>query len=326
MTVPLRIDSISPPPDWEDRAPGPRLSPELATALEDLDAGEQDLLAWLVQRAKRGPDGERAQISDVWLVHQFLKMDAERDDLTVLQNINAYTAPPVLKEHLDRDRIDLPTDFLPLPFPLDEVLAKRATRRDFSKGPLSLQELATLLHRSYGIRTRSFAYNVKGFPTRFVPSTGGLQSVEVYLAVNAVEGLEKGIYHYEPGRHCLEVLDRGNFRRKVVRSCLFQDWIDAASVVLFLTCDMSKVYWKYGRRGYRFVHVDAGIVGQTLHLVATSLRLRSCMVAGYIDESVHQLLRIDGRTEFVAFLFAVGRKPWEPGPSHDAPAEPDRPE
>jgi SagB-type dehydrogenase family enzyme len=321
MTVPLAIDTAS-SPLWEDEASGPRLSPELAAALEDLDADEQELLAWLVQRVKRGPDGERAPISDVWLVHQFLKTDPDRDDMSVLQNINAYTAPPVLKEYPDCDHIDLPADLLPLPFPLEEVLAKRATRRDFSKGPLSLQELATLLHRSYGIRSRSLAYNVKGFPSRFVPSTGGLQSVEIYLAVNAVEGLEQGLYHYNAGRHGLEVLDRGNLRRKVVRSCLFQDWIDAASVVLFLTCDMRKVYWKYGRRGYRFVHVDAGIVGQTLHLAATALRLRSCMVAGYIDELVHHLLRIDGRNEFVAFLLAVGRKPWEQGPRQDAPAEP----
>lgn len=325
MTVPLAIDTAS-SPTWEDEPSGPQLSPELAAALEDLDADEQELLAWLVQRVKRGPDGERAPISDVWLVHQFLKTDPDRDDMSVLQNINAYTAPPVLKEYPDCDRIDLPTDLLPLPFPLEEVLAKRATRRDFSKGPLSLQELATLLHRSYGIRARSLAYNVKGFPSRFVPSTGGLQSVEIYLAVNAVEGLEKGLYHYNAGRHGLEVLDRGNLRRKVVRSCLFQDWIDAASVVLFLTCDMRKVYWKYGRRGYRFVHVDAGIVGQTLHLAATALRLRSCMVAGYIDELVHHLLRIDGRNEFVAFLLAVGRKPWEQGPRQDAPAEPGSPE
>lgn len=325
MTVPLTLDPPS-SPSWEETPAGARLSPDLAAALADLDAQEQDLLAWLVRRVKRGPDGERAPISDVWLAHQFLKTDYERDDMTVLQNINAYTAPPVLKEYPDRERIALPTDLLPLPFPLEEVLAKRATRRDFSKGPLSLPELATLLHRSYGIRSRSLAYNVRGFPSRFVPSTGGLQSVEVYLAVHAVEGLEKGIYHYNAGCHALEVLDRGNFRRKVVRSCLFQDWIDAASVVLFLTCDMRKVYWKYGRRGYRFVHVDAGIVSQTLHLVASALRLRSCIVAGYHDEAIHSLLQVDGRDEFVALLLAVGRKPWEPGPIHGLPAEPGGPE
>lgn len=325
MSAPLRIDSPA-YPSREDQTSGPRLSPELEAALADLDVREQDLLAWLVQRVKRGPDGERAPITDVWLAHQFLKTDPERDDMSVLQNINSYTAPPVLKEYPDRERIELPTDLLPLPFPLEEVLAKRATRRDFSKGPLSLRELATLLHRSYGIRARSLAYNVRGFPSRFVPTTGGLQSVEVYMAVNAVEGLEKGLYHYNPGRHCLEILDRGNFRRKVVRSCVYQDWIDAASVVFFLTCDMRKVYWKYGRRGYRFVHVDAGIVSHTLHLVASSLRLRSCIVAGYNDDAVHDLLQVDGRQEFAALLLAVGRKPWEPGPGHDTAAEPERPE
>lgn len=295
-----------------------QVTPELAAALADLDPAEQALLAWVVRRARRDGRGERVPITDYWLVNQFLKMDPERDDATVFQNIAAYTAPPVIKQYPERDRIELPADLLPLDFSLGEVIAKRATRRDFSKGPLSLPELATLLERSYGIRSRALAYNVRAFPARFVPSTGGLQPVEVYVAVNAVEGLEQGLYHWNPAGHCLEVLGRGNFRRKVVQCCIHQDWLDAASVVLVLTCDMSKVYWKYGRRGYRFVHVDLGIVGQTLHLVATALRLRSCMVAGYQDDMVADMLQIDGASEFVGLLLAVGRKPWEQGPGHSA--------
>ncbi len=289
--------------------------PQLLAELADLDEREQALLARLLERAKRDSmTGARRELDELGLVHRFLEVDLEKDDLSVLQNITAYTAPPVIKQYPEAPRFELPRELLPLEHSLGEVLVKRASRRDFSKGPLSQAELASLLYCSYGIRSTALAYNVKGFPSRFVPSTGGLQAVEVYLTVNAVEGLEQRLYHYDTIHHALEQLDRGNFRRKVVQACIRQDWVDAASVVFFLTCDMRKLFWKYGRRGYRFVHVDVGILAQTLHLVANALRLRSCMVAGYSDQAVHQLLEIDGRQEFVGLLLTVGRKPWEAGP------------
>jgi SagB-type dehydrogenase family enzyme len=296
----------------EAAAPAP-LSPGLLAACEDLDAAEQALVARVVRRA-RGTPGRRLPVTELGLVHEFLKIDMEHDDFTVFQNITTYKAPPMLKEYPDAETVALPAEPLSLDFSLKEVLAGRASRRDYSGGALSLPELGTLLHSAWGIRSRVMAYNTRDFPTRFAPSTGGLQPVEIYAAVNAVEGLEKGLYHYHPGKNALELLERGNFRRKVVRCCLYLEWLDAASVVLFLTCDMGKVTWKYGRRGYRFAHVDLGIVGENLHLVATALRLRSCMIAGYIDDAVHHLLRIDGREEFIGLLLAVGRKPWESGP------------
>lgn len=298
------------------------ISAELAAQLADLDEAEQELIAWVVRRAKRNADGDRMPITDITLVHQFLKIDPEVDDPNVFQNIAAFTAPPVIKEYPDCERIELPTDLLPIEFPLGEVIAKRASRRDFSKGPISLRELSSILTYSYGVRGRALAYNVKGFPSRFLPTTGGLQPMEIYFAANAVTGLEQGLYHYNPNHGCIEVLERGNFRRKIVQSTLYQDWVDAASVVFFLVCDMNKLYWKYGRRGYRFVHADLGILGQTMHLVTTALRLRSCLVAGYMDDAIDDMLNIDGRTEFIGLLFAVGRKSWEPLPPEPAAAEP----
>jgi SagB-type dehydrogenase family enzyme len=66
------------------------------------------------------------------------------------------------------------------------------------------------------------------------------------------------------------------------------------------------VEWKYGPRGYRFVHVDAGLACQTLYLVAAALQLRTCAVAAFSDALVNDLLRIDGRREFATLLMPVG--------------------
>lgn len=313
MAVPVTVEKGA-PLDAQKKARGPEIHPELTAVLSDLSPEESALVARLVRKAKTGPEGQRVPLDDVSIVHEFLKVDLENDDFSVLQNITAYTAKPTVKHYPERPQIELPQDLLPIDFSLGEVISKRASRRDFSKGPMSLQELASLLHYSYGVRSRMLAYNVKGFSNRYVPTMGGLQSPEIYFTANAVEGLEQGLYHYNPDRHTVELLDQGNLRRKVVRACIKQDWLDAASIVLFLTSCMDKVYWKYGRRAYRFVHADLGILAQTLHLVSNALRLRSCMVAGYVDDEIHDLLQIDGREEFVGLLLGVGRKSFEPRP------------
>lgn len=304
------------PRSTQASAVGDLLRPELVSELSDLDDEEQALIALMVRRAKTDR-GRRVPLTDVSLVHESLKIDPENDDFSVMENPAKYTAPPVLKEYPGVEKVPLPKDFLPLDFPLKEVITKRASRRDFSKGPVTLKELSTVLYYGWGVRDRMIAYNVRGFPTRFAPSMGGLQSVEVYFTVNAVNGLEQGLYHYSPGDHSLHFLNRGNFRRIVVRSTLFQDWVDAASVVFFLTCDMNKVYWKYGRRAYRFVHVDLGVTAHNLHLVANASRLRTCMMAAFVEDSIHELLEIDGRDEFAGLLMAMGRKPSELDPPPD---------
>jgi len=293
----------------EQRPEMTQLFPELLAELEGLNPAEQALLARVVKRAKYNGD-ERTEITDVSIVNEFLKVDQELDDFSSFQDTNSK-APPVIKEYPHYEQVPLPTDHTPIKFSISEVISKRVSRRDFSGGPLTLAELSTLLHYSYGVRKRTLAYNIKDFPFRMAPSSGGLQTVEVYLTVNAVEGLKKGLYHYNANKNLMEMLDRGNMRRKVIQCCTYQDWLDAASIVLFLTCDLDKLYWKYGRRSYRMAHIDVGIVAENLHLVATGLRLRSCMIAGYVDEAVHNLLQIDGRMEFISLLMGVGRKPWE---------------
>lgn len=106
-------------------------------------------------------------------------------------------------------------------------------------------------------------------------------------------------------------------RFKVVKCCLYQDWLAHAGIVLIFTSVMERVLWKYGPRGYRFVHMDAGIVASHAYLVATALRLRTCAVAAFQDDLANELLDIDGASEFACLVMPVGKRP-EP-PKDDPP-------
>ncbi len=87
---------------------------------------------------------------------------------------------------------------------LGETIQRRGSTRQFGLVPLSAVELATALWSA----TRSVDADV---PT-------GL--VDLYLIVNAVDGVEPGAYHYRPEAHALELLKAGRYRNESAYLCL----------------------------------------------------------------------------------------------------------
>jgi SagB-type dehydrogenase family enzyme len=202
--------------------------------------------------------------------------------------------------------IDLP-DPEPLPpTSLADVIDRRHSSTTFGPDQVPLPTLAALLEGAAGIREHRPGYNTRDFPVRRAPSAGGLAPIDLYLAANAVDGLAQGLYYYRPTTRQLALVDNGNVRGKVADAGVFVDWLYYAPVVFFLAVNMPRVDWKYGVRSYRYVHVDLGVLTQNLYLVATALGLATCAVAAFDDDEANDLLRLDGRDEYVSLLFACG--------------------
>lgn len=185
---------------------------------------------------------------------------------------------------------------------METAIDKRRSERAYTGEPISLEELSSLLHYAAGVTGR-----VGNFPLRAAPSAGALYPIEIYPIVNNITGLEKGIYHYDPRDHSLEVLDLGDYRSKVAKASLEQDFLSQANVVLALTAVFERTQWKYGARGYRYIYLDAGHIAQNIYLEATSLGLGACDVGAFFDDEVNKLLKIDGVEEFAVLLVSVGK-------------------
>lgn len=288
------------------------LVPELQTLLEGLSPEQQTVVCGLLERSidrMRQPVEDDSAgnelLDEISLLHGATKYE----ELAIkYEELLAAKAPDPIKLYPDAPHFPLPRTLLPLDHPLERVLSARASRRDFSGEPMSLRQLATLLHYSYGIRRGTRAYNTGGFPVRFAPTAGGLQSVELYAVVNAVESLPQGLYHFDPLTPGLHLVNEGNMRRKMVLYCFQQDWVHYASAILLITCIKERVDWKYGTRAYRFMQMDAGFVGENVYLVATALGLRTVALAGFSEDALNDLVGIDGRSEFVTLVFPVGCK------------------
>ncbi|MCS7107408.1 MAG: SagB/ThcOx family dehydrogenase [Acidilobaceae archaeon] len=187
---------------------------------------------------------------------------------------------------------------------LFEVILSRRSRRRYAQSPLLATELSALLFYSLGITGRAWW----GGPKRAYPSSGALQPVEGYVSVRSVEGVEAGIYHYNPAEMALEELKKGDHSKEVMKAAIGQEHVGSAAAVIMMTAVYRRTASKYGLRGYRYVHLDAGFAGQNIYLVAEALGLATVAVGGFYDELVCELLDLDCEEEIPVVLFAIGRR------------------
>ncbi len=182
-----------------------------------------------------------------------------------------------------------------------EAIGRRRSRRSFSRGPVGLEVVSSLLY--YGVGVTGWD---DGWPLRSYPSAGGLQPVEAYLVVERVEGLEPGLYHYNARRHSLCLLERGRLLRRLADIALGQEHVAGGAGAVILTVVYSRTASKYGARGYRYAHIDAGAAVENIYLAAEALGLATVAVGAFYDEELCSLLRIDCYTEFPAVIMPFG--------------------
>jgi SagB-type dehydrogenase family enzyme len=114
------------------------------------------------------------------------------------------------------------------------------------------------------------------------------------------------LYHYNIEEHALEVLKLGDFGDELSDAALGQEMIAVAPVVFIWSAIFARSKWKYRQRAFRYVYLDAGIIGQNLALSATGIGLGSCQIGAFFDDEVNQFLGLDGIAESVLYLSVVG--------------------
>jgi len=77
-------------------------------------------------------------------------------------------------------------------------------------------------------------------------------------------------------------------------------------VVVAIAATERRTTQKYGSRGVRYVHMEAGHVAQNILLQATALGLGGTPVGAFDDDAVAKLLRLN-RDEQPLYLLPLGR-------------------
>ncbi len=141
---------------------------------------------------------------------------------------------------------------------------------------------------------------------RAAPSAGACYPIDTYVVVNRVEGLEAGLYRYDVEGRRLGRLRTGDLSAAIAAACLDQEMAAEAAVVFAWVAAPARAKGRYRERAYRYVYLDAGHIGQNLHLAATALGLGCCAIGAFFDDEVNALLGVDGLEATAVYLSVVG--------------------
>jgi SagB-type dehydrogenase family enzyme len=205
------------------------------------------------------------------------------------------------------DVIDLP-DHSELPnyaIDLRAAIDGRRSVRRYADRPLALEELSFLLWCTQGVKETIDTYAT----LRTVPSAGARHAFETYLLVNNVDGLQPGLYRFSSLSHqLLRVSSDATLAEDFVAACLGQTHVKTSAVTFLWAAVPYRMTWRYGERGYRYMHLDAGHVCQNLYLCAEAIDAGVCAIAAFDDDALNRLLHLDGKEQFVIYLATVGKK------------------
>jgi len=188
-----------------------------------------------------------------------------------------------------------------------DVVKARASRRDFGTDPLGQAQLLGLLHWTVGARSVTVAYDWRNAPQRYVPSAGGLASVDAYVIVNNVEGLPHGSYYYDY-RKGLVSLSSGYMAQKVADLMPGQAWLSRAAAVVVFVANTKRVTHKYDAMAFKLMLLDAGVAVGHAELVASALEMRATILGGLPADQLAALLKIDNQTRVAIATLAVGTR------------------
>ena len=229
----------------------------------------------------------------------FEQIDGQKsDDIEQIpeQDLDKYNFPFCTKVSTKTESIHWGDDLEML----ENTILQRRSTREYSGAKLELAELKAILDFTYQPQHYT-DQGIDGNPDYF-----DLSLIETFVAVTGVAGLEEGCYYYAPKSQELRQIRFKNFRDELHYLCLGQDLGRDAGAVIFHTADLQKAVTKYGDRVYRYLHMDAGHLGQRLNLAAIGLGVGVSGIAGFFDDLVNEVLGIPS-DEAVLYITTLGR-------------------
>lgn len=202
--------------------------------------------------------------------------------------------PNPFKAYEEGDAVALPRPVPDLRIPALEAL-ETIVEHSRSPGP-DVAVLSRILGLGAGV-LRRVTYGDESLHFRTYASAGALYPVEIYVVNEAIDGLDAGVYHFDPLGFRLIRLRPGDHRRALADPMADQSGVPPA-VSLILTGIPWRTAWKYTQRGYRHLFWDAGMILANIFALAGSAGWRPHLVLGFVDAEISALVGLDGKHEF----------------------------
>jgi SagB-type dehydrogenase family enzyme len=201
--------------------------------------------------------------------------------------------------------------------PTAKLLRERHSVRSFdSRRPITLSELARFLDSTARVVSTwtstidgGDAGPVVAYAARPYPAGGAAYELELYLAVGQCDGLARGFYHYDAGRHALVPID---VRAQDLDALLTEATVAigapaAPQIVITIAARFGRISWKYSSLAYALILKDVGVLIQTLYLMTTDMGLGGCAIGSTNIDLFAKMTGIELHVEGPVGQFALGR-------------------
>ena len=170
---------------------------------------------------------------------------------------------------------------------MEEAIEKRRSIRSFTDESLTAENISQLMWAAQGItdETRMF---------RSAPSAGATYPLEVYIVTGTDgvrdENIPEGVYRYNPLDHSLKQVGTGDVRQDLYSAAIRQSPINTAPVNIIIAADYSRTTARYGDRGIRYVHMEAGHSAQNMYLQTAAMDIGMVVIGAFEDDAIKQIL------------------------------------
>jgi len=195
--------------------------------------------------------------------------------------LDQWPAPPAIRPHCQGQPIALPS---PASMPtarsssLFDVMENRRSRRGMSAQPVSIGDISLLLYRV--ARVKEVQSGSQSIPQetmlRPFPSAGAIHELEFYIAIRYCDQLDPGFYHYDGQEHTLTLISNAETAAAGMVAECAASWGQPEQpphAVMVITSRLPRLAWKYAGIAYRLSLLNAGVVIQSLYLIAADLGL-----------------------------------------------------
>jgi SagB-type dehydrogenase family enzyme len=241
------------------------------------------------------------------------------------RHMGKFLAPPALRADIGNTALELPRPDLHQAMRVDppfiSVVEQRRSIRQFGDTPISADALSEFLYRVARVK-RVFQADAatQELLFRAYPAGGAIHELEIYPVIARCEGIDTGIYRYDPARHALvRLADRNEHVDALLSMARFTLKQDCElQVLLVITARFQRVQWKYESMAYALILKNVGVLYQSMYLTATAMGLAPCALGGGDSDLFAMAAGLDYYAETSVGEFVLGTRGIEPA-EIDAP-------
>ncbi|MFY3790333.1 SagB/ThcOx family dehydrogenase [Ureibacillus sp. MALMAid1270] len=174
----------------------------------------------------------------------------------------------------------------------EKLISSVRSTRETTEKKMELRNVFRILHTSYLLEKEDNDFH------SYNPSAGGLYPIEFYVFLLNIDNVKSAIYHYHREKGILSYI------REIDLDFIPETnkFVTKSNFFIVMTGKVDNILFKYGSRGYRYLLIEAGHIGQNLKIVSDYLNIKNRAIGGFYEKKLVDILQLP-KTEIPLYLY-----------------------